>query len=159
MTEVKKGINDGYSRGGCKWKIMYWRSICCYLTLKEKRLLRTQIFDNYIWTMLGIMLSKYAMATNDTDWRGHVVWYIQYFWREVEWVGRDREIDEELDKDWVDRSFSWLGWNYPEIVRGQWRHRGWVLYYYHFRWRTEVVFISRPTGADGIHNKSLGYGM
>ena len=132
------------------------------------------------------MLSKYAVATNDTDWRGHVVWYIQYFWREVEWVGndnksdwvvwhinwhiqcfwrkaewvgRDREIDEELDKDWIDRSFSWLGWNYPEIVRGQWRYRGWVLYYYHFRWRTEVVFISRPTGADGIHDKSLGYGM
>ena len=33
------------------------------------------------------------MTTNETDWCGHVVWYIQYFWREVDWVGNDNKSD------------------------------------------------------------------
>ena len=43
------------------------------------------------------MLSAYAMTIIETDWPGHVIRYVQYFWREVEWVGRDREIDEVHD--------------------------------------------------------------
>ena len=37
------------------------------------------------------------MTINETDWRGHVVWYVQYFWHEVEWVEHDTKIDEKIE--------------------------------------------------------------
>ena len=46
------------------------------------------------------------MAINETDLRGHVVWYMHYFWREVEWVGRDMEIDKAHDKDCGEQKFQ-----------------------------------------------------
>lgn len=36
---------------------------------------------------------------------GHVISYIQYLWREAEWVGRGRESDEEHDKHCVEEEF------------------------------------------------------
>lgn len=46
------------------------------------------------------------MAINETDLRGHVIWYMHYFWREGEWVGRDMEIDEVHDKDCGEQKFQ-----------------------------------------------------
>ena len=43
------------------------------------------------------MLSAYAMTIIEADWPEHVIRYVQYFWRKVEWVGRDRETDEVHD--------------------------------------------------------------
>ena len=46
------------------------------------------------------------MTINETDWRGHVVWYVQYFWREVEWAAHDAKIDEVHDKDCIEQDLQ-----------------------------------------------------
>ena len=46
------------------------------------------------------------MTMNETDWRGHVLWYVQYFQCEVEWVDHDTKTDEVHDKDCVEQEFQ-----------------------------------------------------
>ena len=46
------------------------------------------------------------MTINETDWRGNVVCYVQYFWHEAEWVQRDTKIDKVHDKDCVEQEFQ-----------------------------------------------------
>ena len=58
------------------------------------------------------------MTINETDWRGNVVCYVQYFWHEVEWVERDKKIDEVHDKDCVEQELQFQFFrNYAELVR------------------------------------------
>ena len=45
------------------------------------------------------------MTINETEWRGYVVCYVQYFWRDVEWVEHDTKIDKVHDKDCVEQEF------------------------------------------------------
>ena len=40
-------------------------------------------------------------------WCGHVLWYIQYLWREAEWIEYGRENNEEHGKDCVEEEFQW----------------------------------------------------
>ena len=75
IAAVTKGINGGYCRGGCKLnrdleneRVLYWKLSCCCLTLKEKRLLRVQLFDDCIWTIKSIMISEYTRIYNDSEW-------------------------------------------------------------------------------------------
>ena len=35
-----------------------------------------------------------------------MVWYIEYLWRETEWVGSRRKNNEEYDKDCVQEEFQ-----------------------------------------------------
>ena len=35
-----------------------------------------------------------------------MVWYIQYLWRVVEWVGHERISNEKHDKDCVEEGFQ-----------------------------------------------------
>ena len=53
------------------------------------------------------MISAYAIAIIEPDLRGHVFWYVQYFWCEVEWEGHDGEIDEIHDKGCAEHKFQW----------------------------------------------------
>ena len=58
------------------------------------------------------------MTINETEWRGNVVCYVQYFWHEVEWVERDTKIDEVHDKDCVEQEFQFQFFrNCAELVR------------------------------------------
>ena len=89
IAALTKGINGRYCRGSYKlsWvlenqRVLYWKLICCWLTLKEKQLLKTQLFDDCTWTIKvswHLHKQEYTMTMNETDWRGHVLWYVQYF--------------------------------------------------------------------------------
>ena len=58
------------------------------------------------------------MTINVTDWRGHMVWYVQYFWYQVKWVEHDTKIDEVHDKDCVEQECQFrLFRNCVELVR------------------------------------------
>ena len=58
------------------------------------------------------------MTINETDWRGHVVWYVQYFWHEVDWVEHDTKIDEVCAKDCVEQGSQFQFFrNWAELVR------------------------------------------
>ena len=47
-----------------------------------------------------------------------MVWYVQYFRHEVEWVERDTKIDEVHDKDCVEQEFQFQFFrNCAELVR------------------------------------------
>ena len=66
------------------------------------------------------MIPAYAMVIIEPDLRGHVFWYVQYFWCEVEWEGHDREIDEIHDKGCVEHKFqwTWLRRSCAEMLKG-----------------------------------------
>ena len=46
------------------------------------------------------------MTINEAEWRGNVVWYVQYFWHEVEWVQRHTKIDKVHKKDCIVQEFQ-----------------------------------------------------
>ena len=46
------------------------------------------------------------MTMNETNWRGHVLRYVQYFQGEAEWVERDSQNDEIHDKDCIEQEFQ-----------------------------------------------------
>ena len=50
-------------------------------------------------------IQEYTMTMNVTDWRGHVLRYVQYFQGEAEWVENDTKNDEVHDKDCVEQEF------------------------------------------------------
>ena len=54
------------------------------------------------------------MKINETDWCGHVVQYVQYFWCEAEWVEHDTKIAELPDEDYVEQEFSF---SFSEIMQ------------------------------------------
>ena len=58
------------------------------------------------------------MTINETDWGGHVVWYVQYFWREVKWVEHDTKIDEVHDKGYIEQELQFqFSRNCAELVK------------------------------------------
>ena len=58
------------------------------------------------------------MKINETEWRWYVVCYVQYFWREVEWVEHDTKIDKVHDKDCVEQEFRFQFFkNCADLVR------------------------------------------
>ena len=58
------------------------------------------------------------MTTNETEWRGYVVCYVQYSWRDVEWVEHDTKIDKVHDKDCVEQEFRFQFFkNCADLVR------------------------------------------
>ena len=68
------------------------------------------------------MISEYkndnTITINETDWRGNVVCYVQYYWCEVEWVEHDTKFDEEHDKDCIELEFQFqFSKNCAELVR------------------------------------------
>ena len=58
------------------------------------------------------------MTINETEWRGYVVCYVQYFWRDVEWVEHDTKIDKVHDKDCAEQEFRFQFFkNCADLVR------------------------------------------
>ena len=37
--------------------------------------------------------------------RPYVAWFIEYMWPKTEWVGCDKENDEEMDEDFIKERF------------------------------------------------------
>ena len=72
------------------WRIqhtLFWKLNCCWPccpTLKERRLLKTQLLDGYVLHQRKVLWSACSIIINFIELSWHMLFYIQYLWSVVE---------------------------------------------------------------------------